>query len=273
MSDNLPARPHFSPRRIGALIRRHVYLLRGSWPRLFDLVYWPTVQLAMWGFLQLYLVKRSGVAAAAAGALIGGVLLWDILFRSQLGFNLAFLEELYSRNLGHLLVSPLRPFEHILAMMVISIIRVLIGIVPVSLFAIFFFGFNVYGLGLWLVAFFLNLVLTSWAFGLFVCGLLLRYGLGAENVAWSLIFAFMPLCCVYYPLAILPIWLQWISLALAPTYVFEGMRAILLQGTVEASLMVKALIINAAYLSAGALAFMFYLQDARRRGALVGMGE
>jgi ABC-2 type transport system permease protein len=273
MSDKLPARPHFSPRRIGALIRRHVYLLRGSWPRLFDLVYWPTVQLAMWGFLQLYLVKRSGVAAAAAGALIGGVLLWDILFRSQLGFNLAFLEELYSRNLGHLLVSPLRPFEHILAMMVISIIRVLIGIVPVSLFVIFFFGFNVYGLGLWLVAFFLNLVLTSWAFGLFVCGLLLRYGLGAENVAWSLIFALMPLCCVYYPLAILPTWLQWISLALAPTYVFEGMRAILLQGTVEASLMVKALIINAAYLSAGALAFMFYLQDARRRGALVGMGE
>jgi len=98
-----------------------------------------------------------------------------VLFRS--------LEELYSRNLGHLLVSPLRPVEHVLAMMAISIVRVLIGVVPVSLFAILFFGFNIYGLGLWMVAFFLNLVLTSWAFGLFVCGLLLRYGLGAENVA------------------------------------------------------------------------------------------
>src|SRR5262245_3324561 len=122
-SDTLPARTHFSLRRMGALIRRNVYLLRGSWPRLFDLIYWPTVQLAMWGFLQLYLVNRNGIVAAAAGALIGGVLLWDILFRAQLGFNLSFLEEMYSRNLGHLLVSPLRPIEHILAMMVITVIR------------------------------------------------------------------------------------------------------------------------------------------------------
>jgi ABC-2 type transport system permease protein len=273
MPEPFPARPHFSLRRMGALVRRNIYLLRGSWPRLFDLVYWPTVQLAMWGFLQLYLAQRSGFAAIAAGALIGAVLLWDILFRGQIGFNLSFLEEMYSRNLGHLLVSPLRPVEHILAMMVISIIRILIGIVPVSLFAILFFGFNVYELGLWLVAFFLNLVLTSWAFGLLVCGLLLRYGLGAENVAWSLMFALMPLCCVYYPLAALPDWLQWISLSLAPTYVFEGMRAVLLEGTVNGGLMLKALAINAAYLAAGALAFMFYLEDARRRGALVGMGE
>jgi ABC-2 type transport system permease protein len=273
MALSLPARPHFSFRRTGALIRRNVYLLRGSWPRLFDLIYWPTVQLAMWGFLQLYLVNRSGVAIAAAGAFIGGVLLWDILFRGQLGFNLSFLEEMYSRNLGHLMVSPLRPIEHILAMMVISIIRVLIGVVPVSIFAILFFGFNVYELGLWLVVFFLNLMLTSWAFGLVVCGLLLRYGLGAENVAWSLMFVLMPLCCVYYPLAALPAWLQWISVSLAPTYVFEGMRLILLHGAVDASLMLKALLINTLYLSAGALVFMFYLKDARRRGALVGMGE
>jgi ABC-2 type transport system permease protein len=273
MSAFVPARPHFSFRRIGALIRRHWYLLRGSWPRLFDLVYWPTVQLATWGFLQLYLTKRTDVAAAAAGALIGGVLLWDILFRGQLGFNLSFLEEMYSRNLGHLLVSPLRPVEHVLAMMAISIIRVLIGVVPVSLFAISFFGFNLYGLGLWTIAFFFNLVLTSWAFGLFVCGLLLRYGLGAENVAWSLMFVLMPLCCVYYPLATLPHWLQWISLALAPTYVFEGMRALLLNGMVETSLMARALLINAVYLTAGATAFLYSLADARRRGALVGMGE
>jgi ABC-2 type transport system permease protein len=273
MPDSPPASPHFSLRRTGALVRRNIYLLRGSWPRLFDLIYWPTVQLAVWGFLQLYLSKRTGFAAAAAGGLIGGVLLWDILFRAQLGFNLSFLEEMYSRNLGHLMVSPLRPVEHIMAMMTISIIRVLIGILPVSLFAIVFFGFNIYGLGLWLVAFFLNLVLTSWAFGLFVCGLLLRYGLGAENVAWSLMFALMPLCCVYYPLSTLPEWLQWISLLLAPTYVFEGMRLILLQGTVEPGLMLRALAINAAYLSAGAFAFVFYLEDARRRGALVGMGE
>ena len=71
--------------------------------------------------------------------------------------------------------------------------------VPVSLLAIAFFGFNLWGLGLALAAFFVNLLLTSWAIGILVAGILLRHGLGAENMAWSFMFLFLPLTCVYYP--------------------------------------------------------------------------
>jgi ABC-2 type transport system permease protein len=270
---DLPASVRFSPRRAGALVLRHLHLFRASWPRLLDLVYWPTVQLTMWGFLQVYLAGQSSFFAQASGLLIGSVLLWDILFRGQLGFTISFLEEMYSRNLGHLLVSPLRPAEFIAALMTMSLIRVAIGLFPVTLLAMGYFGFNVYSMGLWLIAFFLNLILTSWAVGLLCCGLLLRYGLGAETLAWSLMFLLMPLACVYYPLAVLPTWLQWVALTLAPTYVFEGMRSLLIDGTVESGLLVRALAINAIYFAAAAAAFAWFYRDARVRGQFFAMGE
>src|SRR5690606_22433297 len=114
------------------------------------------------------------------------------------------------------------------------------GLGPVTVLAIALFDFNIYSFGLMLVVFFLNLILTSWAIGLFVCGLVVRNGLGAESLAWSLIFLLLPLCCVYYPVDILPGWLQVFSYALAPTYVFEGMRALLLDGTIRLDLMALA---------------------------------
>ena len=104
--------------------------------------------------------------------------------------------------------------------------RLSIGMIPVSFLAIAFFGFNLWALGLALAAFFANLILTSWSVGIFVAGLLLRNGLGAESMAWTIMFLFLPLTCVYYPVAVLPDWLQYFAWALPPTYVFEGMRAL-----------------------------------------------
>ena len=136
-----------SSRRIAAMVLRYWYLLRSSWARLTELVYWPAVQMLMWGFLQTYLSQQTGMFAQAGGVLVGAVLLWDILFRGQLGFSISFLEEMYARNLGNLMISPLRASEFIVALMIMSIIRLAIGMVPVTLLAIAFFGFNLWALG------------------------------------------------------------------------------------------------------------------------------
>jgi ABC-2 type transport system permease protein len=262
-----------SGRRIGAMIARYWYLLRSSWPRLLELIYWPAVQMLMWGFLQLYIGENSGFFARAGGTFIGAVLLWDILFRGQLGFSVSFLEEMWSRNLANLMISPLRPSEFVVALMVMSIVRLAIGMVPASLLAIGFFGFNLYGLGLALAAFFANLILTSWAVGIFVSGLVMRNGLGAESFAWTIMFLLMPLACVYYPVAVLPGWLQWVALALPPTYVFEGMRSLLIEHIFRADLMWRALALNALWFGAGVLGFMRLLDASRRHGSLLQSGE
>ncbi len=273
MTDAPPQFAGFSLRRVGAMVLRYWYLLRSSWPRIVDLIYWPALQMLMWGFLQLHLREYSGPAAQAGGAFIGAVLLWDVLFRGQIGFSTTFLEEIWSRNLGNLLMTPLRPAEMILAQMVMSVVRVAIGMVPVSLMATVFFGFNLWGLGLVVGLFFANLLVTSWTIGLIACGMVLRKGLGAEGLAWSLGFLLLPLCAVYYPVSTYPEWLQWVSLALPPTHVFEGLRAAIFDRAFDARAMAIAACLNAVYFLAAAAAFLLLLRSARLSCSLLQTGE
>jgi ABC-2 type transport system permease protein len=262
-----------APHRVAAMVLRYLYLLRSSWTRVLELIYWPMMQLLVWGFLQLYISQNAGFFARAGGMFIGAVLLWDILFRGQLGFSVSFLEEMWARNLGNLLISPLWPAEFVASLMIMSIVRLAIGMVPVSLMAIALFSFNIYGLGFALAAFFANLIFTSWAVGLAVSGILLRNGMGAESLAWTLMFVLMPLTCVYYPVATLPHWLQHVSWALPPTYVFEGMRALVIEHVFRADLMVQAIGLNALYFTAAIVAFLQLLASARRQGSLMQSGE
>jgi ABC-2 type transport system permease protein len=269
--------PQFGPlgsaRRIRALVLRYTYLLRSSGIRLVELIYWPFLQMLTWGFLQKYLASTASPVAQGAGVLIGGILLWDILFRTKISFSTTFIEEMWSRNLGNLLTSPLRPFELVAALSVWSIIRVLVSMIPVAAAAYFIFGFDLLSLGLPLAAFFAVLVLTSWSLGLLSIGVILRYGLGAEELAWSLAFLLLPLCCVYYPVSVLPEWLQWVALALPPTHVFEGMRSILLHHVFDATELWRALALNAIYLVVGYVAFSYFLRSARINGSLLQLGE
>jgi ABC-2 type transport system permease protein len=259
--------------RIAAMLLRHWYLLTSSWPRLLEMVYWPALTLISWGFLQNYISSNAGFFAKAGGTLIGAIILWDILFRGQLGFSMSFLEEMWSRNLGNLMMSPLTPFEFVLSLMIMSLIRLAIGIVPMVTMAAMFFDFNLLGLGVPLVAFFCNLIFTSWAVGIFVSGLVVRNGMGAESLAWTLVFILLPLACVYYPVSVLPAWLQPVAWLLPPTYVFEGMRALMFDKVFRADLMLEALAINVVLFVAAIVGFVALLNSARSAGKLIQSGE
>jgi ABC-2 type transport system permease protein len=260
-------------RRVAALVLRHLYLLRSSWPRVLELMYWPTVQMILWGFITLFLVGQSSWVAQAAGVLISAVLLWDVLFRGQLGVSLVFLEELWSRNLGQLFVSPLRPLELVAALLTMSLVRTLIGVGGAALIAIPLFDHSVFDLGWPLLAFFVNLIAMGWAIGLLVCGVILRHGLGAEGMAWFVVFALQPISGVYYPIETLPGWLQSIAALLPSAYVFEGMRAILIDHVFRSDLLLRAVGLNLVYLVAGTGVFLWYFRSARVRGQLLHLGE
>ena len=133
--------------RIAALVLRYLYLLRSSWPRIIEIAYWPTMQMIIWGFVSQHF-SSSSPELTAGGILISVVLVWDCLFRSHISYTLSFLEELWSRNLGNLFVSPLRPRELIAALATISMMRTLIGMLPAALLAIPFFGVSVFDMGL-----------------------------------------------------------------------------------------------------------------------------
>jgi ABC-2 type transport system permease protein len=262
-----------SLQRIWGMVLRNLYLLRSSWPRLFELAYWPTFSLLIWGFLSQFLMTNSSYIAQAAGVLISAVLLWDVLFRSNLGLAITFLEEMWSRNLGQLFISPLRPLELVAALMIISFLRTLISVVPAALLAMPLFGVWVFDLGFALAAFFFNLMVMGWAVGLFVTGLLLRMGLGAEGIVWTGIFLIAPVTGIYYPISVLPEWVQPLAWSFPSTYVFEGMRAVMFEHVFRWDLMMGAIALNIVYLIAGTASFLIFYRIARVRGLLLQQGD
>ncbi|MDG5493505.1 ABC transporter permease [Niveispirillum sp. BGYR6] len=262
-----------SLRRIQAMVLRNWYLIRRSWPRLLELCYWPTVQLLIWGFMSQFLQGQAGWVAGTVSVLIAAVLLWEVLVRTQIGMSITFLEELWSRNLGNLFVSPLRPWEWVVSLVVMGLIRVLIGLAPPVLIAALLFDYNLLSLGLPLAGFFANLMMLGVALGLLTSGVILRHGLGAEMLAWMAVFVLAPFSAVYYPVAALPHWLQPVALALPTAHVFEGMRAIL-NGTGHAwGHLLGAVLLNLLYLGLAALYFLRAFGNARQRGALLQTGE
>jgi ABC-2 type transport system permease protein len=259
--------------RVAALVLRHWYILRGSWLRILELAYWPAVQMVMWGFLSEFLSKQTSYVAHAFGILLAGMLLWDVLVRGQLGLSISFLEEMWSRNLGHLFASPLRPIEFAAGIVTMSLIRTVVGMVPVTVLTFAFFGFSIYSLGWPLLAFFFALQMFGWGVGLAISGMVLRKGLGAETFAWAAVFILLPVSGVYYPIAVLPGWLQAIAWALPPAYVFEGMRAVLAHEPLPPMLLAGALALSLVYLAVGFGIFLWLFNGARRKGLLATQGE
>ena len=265
--------PGMSLRRIWGLLYRHLALYRRSWPRLLELAYWPILQMCIWGFTASYLVARiDGAAGIAASALLGGVLLWEVALRSQMGVAISFLEELWSRNLGHVFVSPLRPWEMLAALIGISMLRMLTGVLPAILLAYLLYAFNLFALGPLVVLFFANLMVMGWWVALGVISLILRHGAGAEALAWSVLFGLTPFSAVFYPVSVLPRALQPIALALPSAHVFEGMRAAM-AGVVLWDELAWAAALNVLWMGAGILLFAWQFRQARIRGALLTIGE
>ena len=259
--------------RISAMLMRYTYLLRHSWPRVLELAYWPTMQMILWGFINQFLVTESSWLAQAAGLFISAALLWDVLFRGQLGVSVVFFEEMYSRNLGHLFVSPLRPHELIVTLLLISFIRTIIGVGAAALLAIPLYQFSIFNLGLPLIAFFANLLIMSWSIGLLVISIVFRYGLGAESLAWAVIFAVAPISGIYYPIEVLPAWLQPIAWSLPSSYVFEGMRQVMFNNTFDLNMFSMAMGLNAVYLTLGIVSFLTVFRVARQKGLILNSGD
>ena len=254
--------------RMSAILLRYLFLLRSSWPRKIELIYWPTIQMLTWGFMSHFLATNSTWLAYSVGLFLGAVILFDVLFRSQIGFSINFLEEIWSRHLGYLFISPIRVHEWVLGLFATSLIRITIGIIISACLSAWIFDFSLLSLGWPLIAFFLNLVIMGWWLALIMTSLILRYGLGAEELMWMSVFFLVPFSCVYYPVDFLPSYLQVFAWSLPATSVFEGMRSVLFTHSVSYDLLAWAFGLNCLYLLLGWGIFLLAFRNAQRKGSL-----
>jgi ABC-2 type transport system permease protein len=259
--------------KIYALSLRHIYLIKGSFPRILDLIYWPTIQIFLWGFISKFFTLSSSYYNNTVGIILSAAILYDFLFRSSISYNMMFLEEIWSRNFTNLFIAPIKLSEIITALTITAIFRTLIGLLPASLIAIPLFGVSIFKIGPPLILLLITLYIFGITLGLLVTSGLLKYGPSFENIAWASLFFLAPLGCIYYPIEILPEWLQIIANLLPLVHIFEEMRAILINNIVNYNDVLKAFLISLVYFFIGVSMFYYSYDGAKKRGTLINMGE
>lgn len=255
-------------KRIYAIFLRQVFLVKGNKTRFIQIFVWSALDIVMWGFLSRYLSGVAGSALNFTSILLGAVLLWDFLTQVMQGITTSFFEDVWSRNFLNIFASPLKISEYITGLVSISIIRSVAVLIVMLVFAGLVFGLSVIAYGVSLAAFLLILFLSGITLGIFGVSIILRLGPSAEWFIWPIPAILAPFVGVFYPLSTMPLWMQYISHILPPSYVFEGIRAIVGGGTFPAWLLAIGIGLSIIYIFVAYAVFTRVYKRAIRTGLI-----
>ena len=215
------------PLRVRAIVRRQAYVQRRAPQRWFDILIWPMVDTVIWGSIGLFVDQQGGAARAGLPYMLSGILLMHVVYQANVSMSTGFMDETWSRNLLNLMVSPLRELEFVAGLVVMSAVRLALGLAVVALAASGLYAFNVTSAGWGLIPVVAVLMLVGWTIALFVMGLVLRFGNGAEILCWGLLFVVIALSGAFYPVEAMPGALQPVARLLPSTHAFEAARRLL----------------------------------------------
>ncbi|HEY5013842.1 MAG TPA: ABC transporter permease [Acidimicrobiia bacterium] len=253
--------------RMRAIARRHAYVMVRSPHRLFDVTLWPLVDVLLFGSLGVYVgTSHATGSQRAAGYLIAGIILWHVVYQSQIALSTGLLEETWTRNLLNLMVTPLTEIEYVGGVALFGMVKLVLGIAVMTLSAFAFFSFHAWSLGVGLIPIAAVLLLVGWAISLFVMGIVLRFGTGAEAMAWGIMFVVMPLSGVFYPVSALPAFLRPVALALPTTHAFIALRGLVDGHGLDQGQIVLAAVTAVLLLALGFVFLTQMLKVFRRRG-------
>lgn len=252
--------------RISGLLLKYYYITINRADRLFDIVYWPVIDLFIWGFTAFYIQELSDVNVLSI--LLGGAILWVFVWRASQDIAVFILEDFWSRNLYHLFSSPVKLSEHLTSIIIIGLLRAFVTFVLMWIVGIIFYSFNILSISPLMIASAASLLtLFGWSIGLFVAAFIFRFGQRIQVLAWSVTFLLQPFVCIFYPISVLPGWAAKIAVVLPPTHVFEALRATIYNQAINYAGLWYSLI-------AGLLLFVlmaFFLQAAFQRSRKTGL--
>lgn len=207
--------------RVLSVARRHYWVVKRSPHRTFDVLLWPVVDALTFGSLALAYQRGSSLAYVLAG-----IVLWHVMYQAQIALSTGFMEETWSRNLMSLMATPIREVEYVAGVALFGLAKLVVGVGAVAATAAIGYAFDITSLGWGLVLVAALLMLAGWLIALLVIGLVLRYGSGAEALAWGVLFAVMPLSGTFFPVEALPGPLQQLAAALPTTHAFAAARVL-----------------------------------------------
>ena len=253
--------------RINALLLKYYYITISRGDRIFDIFYWPIIDMFIWGFFAIYVQKLSDVSVVSV--ILGAVILWVFVWRSAQDIAVFVLEDFWSRNLYHLFSSPVKISEHIFSVLLLGLIRSILTFIAMVVFGMLMYSFNIFTINPFLLGFGVFLLtLFGWAMGLFVTAFIFRYGQRIQVIAWSFTFLLQPFACIFYPLSALPGWAARIAVFLPPTYVFEALRASNMGKGVDYAGLFFALILTFIFFVLMVIFLVFSFRKSRKSGLL-----
>ena len=255
-------------RRTFAITLRYLYLLRATPARLSQVFIWAILDIVLWGFITKYLDSVGGSGVNFTSVLLGAVVLWAFMTRAMQGLSTPFLEDVWARNLLNFFASPLTIAEYIGGLTIASIITSAAGLAVLLLLSALFFGLALWHLGLALATYLLLLFVFGIALGILALAVVLRFGPSAEWFVWPLPTVLSPLVGVFYPVAVLPEWMQVISHLIPASYVFEGFRGILERGSIDYGALVWGSMLDVVFLAFACWIFLHVYHAAVRSGAI-----
>jgi len=252
--------------RIKAFLLRHAYEIRSSLDRKADVIFYPAIDILIFGFLSVY-VDQLGTAGKFAGGILGALILWTLVYNIARDIAFCLLEDTWSRNLYNLYSTPLKISEIVIGTLILSIMKAMITVSLLIVIAYGLFHFNFFSAGAVMIFYVFSVFVFGWSFGFATSALILRFGQKVQSVSWSLMLVLYPISGVFYPLAILPKWLAVVAKAFPLAHIFEGMRQLILRGQIPGpGDFVTIIVLDIVYLTLGILLFVAGFRHAKNRG-------
>ena len=252
--------------RVKAMFLRYLINMRHNYDRLADMFYWPAMELFIWGLTGLYLAQLNSNSSQYLFVILNGLVFWIVIWRAQYEITTNLLAELWDRNIINIFSTPLKIREWIAAFMLFGLMKTIISLIFSAILAFIFYKYNIFAYGLYLIPFLASLLLTGWAGGFFVAAFLIRFGMKIQTIAWAGIVIIVPFSAIYYPLSILPDWVQIVGKFIPSTYIFEGLRQLLFTGTLSFDKLLISFALNILYLILSIWFFVKMFKTSRKLG-------
>jgi ABC-2 type transport system permease protein len=252
--------------RIGAMIMRHLYLFPRTLERWSESIYWPVIDLVIWGLTTRWVENAQSGVPHLALIVLSGVVYWQIVWRANYEISVNLLEEIWSQNLVNLFATPLNVWEWSVSLVALGMLKNLLTIIVGAGTVWLLYHLNIFAVGWMILPFLFSLMMSGWFMGFTGAALIIQYGKGIQSIAWIAGFALAPFSAVYYPVSVLPTWAQYVAQCLPMTYIFEGMRQILRGESMPLADLLISFGLNIFYLALSILFFGHMFEKSRERG-------
>ncbi len=254
--------------RIYGIIVRHLYSVKHNYDRISDVLYWPAIDMLVWGLMSSYITSQTSQGFNLLFVILSGLVFWTLSWRLPYEVCITLLDDMWSKNLINIFVSPLTFSEWLTATTIVSAGKTLASFVWSAMLAFFLYKVGILIYGIWILPFMLLLMITGWTLGFLISALILRFGMKVQAFGWTLGALIMPFSAIYYPVSILPKWAQIIAHVVPASYVFEGVRQFANTGTINMQGMIICLVLNVLYLLLAIFSLRQSFKGMLKRGVL-----